>query len=797
MELYPYQKTVKTLLESGQSVILQAPTGAGKTRAALAPFIENFFDHPESFFPRKCIYAVPMRVLANQFVAEYSGLAASYHRKHDRKTELKVRIQTGEQSDDPRFNADLIFATIDQVLSSFLHMPYSLSRKEANLNAGAIVASYLVFDEFHLFDPASTLPTTLQMLQMLSGVTPFMLMTATFSSHMLDQLADLLKAKVVPIDGRQRHEMLNLPVERTKTRYYHWAGTALSAEAIIERHHHRSLVVCNSVARAQTIYGDLCKNPSLHDTEVILLHSRFLPEHRAFKERRIKELLGKEVDRTQGSAIVVATQVVEVGLDISAEVLHTELSPANAILQRAGRCARFQNETGNVYVYPVDDVLPYKGQEDIFQLTQTWLEEHNDSPVNFIHEQELVDFAHGQSDGRMIEGVKGGSWKHYQRMKAALNGDREAAGDLVRKIASQQITISADPEKLLPYPFAAPMFSLHPGTVQKAVKIWLEDENLDGLEDLVWRLEEDSGGGEENDVLRYFWQPIRDKSLVRGSALIAIHPAVADYNPDQGLILGQAGSFRAEDEIGRAGKSIKKNKDWVSYYQLESYQQHIHLVYRAFNQTTWKELERAATMLEQRAGWPKGWIRRTASLAVLFHDLGKLAKEWQRWVVDWQKSINAPMPPDFWAAHTDFDGYNKEHVDRQKKMRKRPPHAVESAVIGSPVLAAALGEYPELLKVAFSAIARHHGAFSTSIKAYELSPQAQDAVRGTLSLAAEYTTGFNLAALRMSDDPNRTTIRHISPILVDASDTNELLAYMLVARALRLADQMGTAAGSK
>ncbi|MCX7839995.1 MAG: DEAD/DEAH box helicase [Anaerolineae bacterium] len=75
MGLYPYQERVKQLVQSGKSVILQAPTGAGKTRAALAPFIEAFFDLPPDQFPRQCIYSVPMRVLANQFVHEYRKYA--------------------------------------------------------------------------------------------------------------------------------------------------------------------------------------------------------------------------------------------------------------------------------------------------------------------------------------------------------------------------------------------------------------------------------------------------------------------------------------------------------------------------------------------------------------------------------------------------------------------------------------------------------------------------------------------------------------------------------------------------
>lgn len=114
MQLYPYQQRVKDLILAGENVVLQAPTGAGKTRAALAPFIEGFFDRPDTT-PRKCLYVTPMRVLANQFYAEYRELAARYQRLHGCR--LDVRIQTGEQPEDRRFEGDLIFCTVDQFLS--------------------------------------------------------------------------------------------------------------------------------------------------------------------------------------------------------------------------------------------------------------------------------------------------------------------------------------------------------------------------------------------------------------------------------------------------------------------------------------------------------------------------------------------------------------------------------------------------------------------------------------------------------------------------------------------------------
>ena len=154
MELYGYQKKIARLIRQGESIILQAPTGAGKTMAALWPFLLGWAAG-SSKVPRKCVYAVPMRVLANQFEADYNRIV--YEDLLIAKPPI-IAKQTGEYKQDPEFLKDLTFATIDQVLSSWLIHPYSLSARKGNLNAGAFVGSYLIFDEFHLFDPDSTWP---------------------------------------------------------------------------------------------------------------------------------------------------------------------------------------------------------------------------------------------------------------------------------------------------------------------------------------------------------------------------------------------------------------------------------------------------------------------------------------------------------------------------------------------------------------------------------------------------------------------------------------------------------------
>jgi len=84
------------------------------------------------------------------------------------------------------------FCTIDQMLSSFLNIPYSVGRGSANVNAGAIFASYLVFDELHLLDPERSFTTTLKVLKQVKGIAPFLLMTATLTDELAQEIKKVI-----------------------------------------------------------------------------------------------------------------------------------------------------------------------------------------------------------------------------------------------------------------------------------------------------------------------------------------------------------------------------------------------------------------------------------------------------------------------------------------------------------------------------------------------------------------------------------------------------------------------------
>jgi CRISPR-associated endonuclease/helicase Cas3 len=115
------------------------------------------------------------------------------------------------------------------------------------------------------------------------------------------------------------------------------------AKEIIDAHKQQSLtlVVVNTVRRAAELYDALkaeChKRKSSLDP--VLIHSRFRPPDRGQKIEKLLAPPGKE------GTLIVSTQVVEAGVDVSAKTLFTELAPWSSLVQRFGRCNRRGQDT--------------------------------------------------------------------------------------------------------------------------------------------------------------------------------------------------------------------------------------------------------------------------------------------------------------------------------------------------------------------------------------------------------------------------------------------------------------------
>lgn len=101
----------------------------------------------------------------------------------------------GGQQDDPFFEGDVTFTTIDQLLSSYLFAPVSLPERVGNIGTGALIGSLVVFDEVHLLDPTRSLATSIEMLDRLKSLAQFVPMTATMPDSVLHWLEGKLGAK--------------------------------------------------------------------------------------------------------------------------------------------------------------------------------------------------------------------------------------------------------------------------------------------------------------------------------------------------------------------------------------------------------------------------------------------------------------------------------------------------------------------------------------------------------------------------------------------------------------------------
>lgn len=107
-------------------------------------------------------------------------------------------------------------------------------------------------------------------------------------------------------------------------------------------------VICNTVARAQSVYRALQPAfSSMADDglpELDLFHARYPAEERAARERRVLDRFGKpgSAVRRPSRAVLVATQIIEQSLDLDFDLMVTDMAPADLILQRAGRLHRHQ-----------------------------------------------------------------------------------------------------------------------------------------------------------------------------------------------------------------------------------------------------------------------------------------------------------------------------------------------------------------------------------------------------------------------------------------------------------------------
>jgi CRISPR-associated endonuclease/helicase Cas3 len=729
-----HQQDAWHVLSQSKPILLRAPTGSGKTEAVVLPFLA----FGGQVIPGRILYALPLRSLANQIAVRIE----TYAKKLNKPSNFEVRLQHGEKPESVLFAADAIVATIDQVITSYACTPLTLPVRHGNIPAGAVMSSFVVFDEVHLFDPELGLQATRLICERLSRLgIPYAVLSATLPDSVVKFWQERLGAQMVEAFGEF--------VQRRVT--VEWKEVLLSPEEIKQHlgQFNRVLVVCNTVDRAVELYRQVLTGARGYACN--LLHSRFLPGDRDVKENWVTQHFGRNA-QPDTKALLIATQVVEVGLDISADLLLTEVAPVDALVQRAGRVARWGGN-GNVRVYDVASSAPYSA--GLVEATKKVMQRESGAPLDWTTAKCWVNQILDKAYHKILYESSAYEQVVAQLSRAAFEGSRRRAEAAVRDVNTVEVAPHSDPESLGRDVLRLPTISVHVGIVRK----WAKQATQARAQ--VWRVEVDRNPSDVQVIVNL--EAVTDQEISIGDRLV-FPPSVLSYSDQFGLQKDAGGpDFQPQAGLARPTvPSALQQKTWID---------HSVRVAQVVDAVVLQNERHAVSALASLLSVSEDEVRKASNLAALLHDLGKLNRKWQR-----KAGVSGSAGPADLLAHTDGRGYVPF-----------PPHATVSAYALWPALVDG-GALPRLLARAVCfAIAHHHSVRAKEVPPYELHPQWQSAVEQALRQCG-LSGALDLGRI-VENQVSSTNLREQFP---QVEYERLYTAYVLLSRWLRLADRIAT-----
>lgn len=792
-ESYDYQRKVAELLLSGKNVILSVPTGAGKTWASIMPFLYSMQNKMKSF-PQKLIYSLPLRTLTNSIYLDTLSIL------EQKDIDINLSVQTGEFKEDVYFENDIVFSTIDQTLSNFLCFPLALSKRQANINAGALIGSYLVFDEFHLLDPKLSMSTTLGMLRILNNLCRVCIMTATLTSDYIEFIKKKFGFEVVTIedfpDDKLRISSLKPPkYKNIKKHITVSADKTLSADIILEKHQNKSIVICNRVETAQKILFELQERKN-KDTKILSIHARFFDSDRKIKETEIKKYFGK--NSGYADVILVATQVIEAGMDISCEVMHTEISPVNSFLQRIGRCARFENEYGEVYVYDIisldekDKIKLASNEEDkneIGKINNKYLPYDKEAcekslielaKYSFIDEsiaEKLVNDVLKEKEVKIIDHIGERQFNIEKIKNSWQNCDKNNYRETIRDIQSIEIVLvdleNRQDQKVIPWKYET--ISVYKWSFISWIKK-LENEKLDCDDWIIAKAEQSYEScfdfeWQEKDA--WFLRKLNGDDVKNHYDIVFVNNRYFNYSKQIGLIV--------ENNDGNIESPLKQKDDKEKLnivYKKDTFYEHNKALLNCFEKEFKPKLQFVFTELDKYYGEKTDW-ESLIKIVIWLHDYGKLNEAWQKPMKEFQRRKTGIDDPYEILAHTDYDDSTDKELAKECKINSKPGHAGIGAVKAYYMF---YENSEELANILSNVIMKHHNPDTQSFDDFSISKYGKEEARRLLTECGvecarliQHEKGCSLNRMVLSIDNNK-----------------KYIIYLFMVRILRLCDQKAT-----
>lgn len=342
--------------------LVRAGCGAGKTLAAYRWAVRRAAD-------RKLFFCYPTTGTASQGFKDYITKSKTEGQLiHSRSSvDLESIYGTPDDTHDDKGNetADLrieslqaweppiVICTVDAVLGLMQNNRRGLMSFPAFANAA------FVFDEIHAYDP-QLFGTLLRFLSTFRNA-PVVLMTASLPNAMQTALEKVC-GKLEPYFGpRKREKAKRYQLEFVQENPDSEAWKA-AKEVLLNGG--KVLWVVNTVNRAISLYREAKLEEALYDKElerflinVFLYHSRFRYSERVDKQDKLVAGF-----KNKEAVLAITTQVAEMSLDLSADLLITDIAPPAALIQRLGRLNRDDDEpreTKRAMILERPDAIPY------------------------------------------------------------------------------------------------------------------------------------------------------------------------------------------------------------------------------------------------------------------------------------------------------------------------------------------------------------------------------------------------------------------------------------------------------
>lgn len=425
---FDYQRRLATETFNGRPWpdLLDIPTGLGKTAAVVIAWLYRRRVLKDSQTPRRLIYCLPMRVLVEQTQNEcqkWLNNLGLLGQPGEGKISVHVLMGGSEDLRRPVWaekpeEEQILIGTQDMLLSRALMRGYGMSRYQWPVHfAWLHNDAFWVFDEVQLMGPGLLTGVQLHAFRQKLGAeaeSRSMWISATLRREWMKTVdfdpaplvTHCLSEEEKTSDAVRRRRESVKPLARCNVALVSAKSTnsipadegdesKLTADDVSRYlikladqvlREHRSgtttLAILNTVERAQGLFAELerrfeplpakarkKRSETASDSvegaratpERVLIHSRFRASDRKAHEVRLQLPVPAE------GRIIVATQAIEAGVDLSARVLFTELAPWASLVQRFGRCNRYgefnQSADAQVFWLDVADSRPYVGEE--------------------------------------------------------------------------------------------------------------------------------------------------------------------------------------------------------------------------------------------------------------------------------------------------------------------------------------------------------------------------------------------------------------------------------------------------